>query len=372
MTTPAGDLCLRGGANISALPKISLHDHLDGGLRPSTIVELAAAIDLELPETDAGALGTWFADQSDSGSLVEYLKTFDVTTAVMQTTEGLTRVAREFVQDLAADGVVYGEIRWAPEQHLARGLSLDAAVEAVQDGIEAGIDDARHEGRSIRAGQIVSAMRHTDRSLEIAQLAVRHRNDGVVGFDIAGPEAGFPPSNLRAAFDYLAQNLFPATVHAGEADGIDSIRSALFDGRALRLGHGVRIAEDIEVDREDAENAYVTLGGVAQWVKDRQITLELSPSSNLQTGAIAAWGDELIDHPFDLLYQLGFQVTVNTDNRLMSGTSLSRELSLLSDTFGYDLTDLEVFQLNAAAATFLPLEDREELSDIISAGFAQA
>jgi adenosine deaminase len=161
------------------------------------------------------------------------------------------------------------------------------------------------------------------------------------------------------------------TVHAGEADGLDSIRSALFDGRALRLGHGVRIAEGITLDHEDDENSYVTLGPVAQWVKDREIALELSPSSNLQTGAIAQWGDDLIDHPFDLLYQLGFRVTVNTDNRLMSNTTLSRELSLLSDAFGYDLADLEVFQLNAAAASFLSIEDREELADEISVGFGE-
>lgn len=372
MNTPPEDYRLRGGANISALPKISLHDHLDGGLRPQTIVELADAIDVDLPETDAASLGTWFAEQADSGSLVDYLKTFDVTTAVMQTREGLARVAREFVQDLATDGVIYGEVRWAPEQHLERGLTLDAAVDAVQEGIEAGIADALHAGSRIRIGQLVSAMRHADRGLEIAELAVRHRDRGVVGFDIAGAEAGFPAGNLRVAFDYLAQHLFPTTVHAGEADGIDSIRGALFDGRALRLGHGVRIAEDIEIDREDDENAYVTLGSVAQWVKDRQIPLELSPSSNLQTGAIEAWGDDLIDHPFDLLYQLGFQVTVNTDNRLMSNTTLSKELVLLGETFGYDLNDFEVFQLNAAAAAFLPIEDREELADLISAGFERA
>lgn len=372
MNAPVEAYLLRGGANITALPKISLHDHLDGGLRPATIVELADSAGVELPETDAAALGRWFAERADSGSLVEYLRTFDVTIAVMQTREGLARIAREFVHDLAADGVIYGEVRWAPEQHLTKGLTLDAAVEAVQEGLEAGVEDARHAGHRIRVGQLVSAMRHTGRGLEVAELAVRHRGRGVVGFDIAGPEAGFPPSALREAFDHLALHLLPTTVHAGEADGVDSIRGALFDGRALRLGHGVRIAEDITVDNEDDENTYVTLGAVAQWVKDREIALELSPSSNLQTGAIEPFGDDLIDHPFDLLYQLGFQVTVNTDNRLMSGTSLSRELSLLSDTFGYDLTDLEVFQLNAAAAAFLPIEDREELADTVSAGFERA
>ncbi|MEO7123274.1 MAG: adenosine deaminase, partial [Lacisediminihabitans sp.] len=314
-TVPTDYLLPGGGASITALPKVSLHDHLDGGLRPQTIVELAESHELELPSTDAGELAEWFAEKSDSGSLVEYLKTFDITTGVMQTQEALSRVAREFVQDLAADGVIYGEIRWAPEQHLARGLTLDEAVEAVQEGLDAGVDDVRNNGSRIRVGQLVSAMRHNTRGLEIAELAVRHRSHGVVGFDIAGAEAGFPAGNLRDAFDYLAHHFMPATVHAGEADGLDSIRGALFDGRALRLGHGVRIAEGITVEREDEENSYVTLGPVAQWVKDREIALELSPQSNLQTGAIAQWGDELIDHPFDLLYQLGFHVTVNTDNR---------------------------------------------------------
>ncbi len=373
MTTPPTDFFLPGGgASITELPKVSLHDHLDGGLRPQTIIELGDANGLDLPETDAAALADWFAEKSDSGSLVEYLKTFDITTAVMQDREGLTRVAREFVEDLGADGVVYGEIRWAPEQHLSKGLSLDETVEAVQDGIEEGIASVKRSGHRIRIGQLVSAMRHADRGLEIAELAVRHRNNGVVGFDIAGAEAGFPAGNLRDAFDYLARHYLPATVHAGEADGLESIRGALFDGRALRLGHGVRLAEDITVDRSDDENIYVELGRLSQWVKDREIALELSPSSNLQTGAIAQWGDDLIDHPFDLFYQLGFRVTVNTDNRLMSRTSLSRELALLAETFDYDITDLEVFQLNAAAAAFLPIEDREELADQISSGFEKA
>lgn len=371
-TVPEDYLLPGGGASITALPKISLHDHLDGGLRPQTIIELADAINLDLPETDAAALGSWFAEKADSGSLVEYLKTFDVTTAVMQTQEGLARVAREFVQDLGADGVIYGEIRWAPEQHLTRGLDLDQVVDAVQEGLQAGVEDVRNAGGSIRVGQLVTAMRHADRGLEIAELAVRHRNNGVVGFDFAGAEAGFPAGKARDAFDYLAHHFLPATVHAGEADGLDSIRGALFDGRALRLGHGVRIAEDISVEREDSDNTYVTVGPVAQWVKDREIALELSPSSNVQTGAIAAWGTELLDHPFDLLYQLGFRVTVNADNRLMSNTTLSKELALLADAFGYDLADIEVFQLNAAASTFLPLEDREDLADQISAGFGRA
>ena len=371
-TTPEDYLLPGGRTSITALPKISLHDHLDGGLRPQTILELADAIGMDLPSTDARKLGTWFAEKSNSGSLVEYLKTFDITTGVMQTKEGLERVAREFVNDLAADGVIYGEIRWAPEQHLTRGLTLDETVDAVQEGIEAGIDDVAASGRDIRIGQLITAMRHADRSLEIAELAVRHREYGVVGFDIAGAELGFLPSLHREAFDYLAQEFIPVTVHAGEAAGLDSIRSALFDGRALRLGHGVRIAEDISIEGGDGENTYVTMGPVAQWVRDQGFALELAPSSNLQTGAIERWGTEIIDHPFDLLYQLGFAVTVNTDNRLMSKTTISRELSLLVDNFGYEIDDLEVFQQNAAQASFLPMEDREELAELISEGYAGA
>lgn len=360
------------GVDITLLPKISLHDHLDGSLRPETILELAAEAGIDLPANDAESLERWFYDASNSGSLVEYLKTFDVTCAVMQTAANLTRVARESVLDLAADGVIYGELRWAPEQHLTQGLTLDEAVEAVQVGIDEGIDEAEALGYSIRIGQLVTAMRHADRSLEIAQLAVRHRANGVVGFDIAGAELGFPASNHVEAFNFLAHEYFPVTIHAGEADGLGSIESALFDGRALRLGHGVRLAEDIQVDGEDGDATYVTMGMLSHWIKDRGITLETSPSSNLQTGAIAQWGDDITDHPFDLLYQLGFIVTVNTDNRLQSGTTLTRELWLVADAFSYDLADLETFQQNAVASAFLPSEERDALADLVSDGFMAA
>jgi len=356
--------------DIQTLPKISLHDHLDGGLRPQTILELADTDGLEIP-TDpatgkpidsASRLGQWFADQSDSGSLVEYLKTFDVTTGVMQTAEGLERVAREFVEDLADDGVIYGEIRWAPEQHLQRGLSLDGALEAVQSGLVRGVKNCADRGHQIQVGQLICAMRHLDRGLDIAQLALRHRDKGAVGFDIAGPEAGFPPSRMNDAFELLASEMFPVTIHAGEADGVESIRSALVDGHALRLGHGVRIAEDIKNLRGSSVQEAV-LGEVARWVLDRQIPLETSPSSNLQTGAIASWGEAMKDHPLDALYRLGFAVTINTDNRLMSGTTLTRELSLVSEAFGYGINDLLTFQLNAADGCFQSLDFRLELAE---------
>jgi adenosine deaminase len=355
--------------NIRALPKVSLHDHLDGGLRPETIIELAAEIGHELPANDSKALRQWFLDSCDSGSLVRYLETFVHTTAVMQTQEGLTRVAREFALDLAKDGVIYGEIRWAPEQHLSRGLTLDQVVEFVEEGLTQAREEVAAKGGYLQTGQLITAMRQNDRAQEIAELAVRHRNNGVVGFDYAGPEDGFSPSRHKAAFTWLSEQLMPVTLHAGEAAGRDSIKDAIVDGRTLRLGHGVRIIEDIFLD--DANN--YGFGEVATWVLERGIALELSPSSNLQTGAIPGVDNpEMKDHPFDDLYRLGFNVTVNTDNRLMSGTTITRELELLVDAFEYDLEDLELFQLNAANAAFIDMNIRSEIIERITEGFANA
>ena len=379
MTQTQNDAVPDAAIDIRTLPKVSLHDHLDGGLRPATILELAAAIGHELPASDAESLGAWFRESADSGSLERYLETFDHTIAVMQTRDGLIRVAREFVEDLALDGVVYGEVRWAPEQHTQQGLSLDEAVEAVQEGLEAGAAAAIAGGRVIQVGQLVTAMRHADRGQEIAELALRHRDRGAVGFDIAGAENGFPASRFADAFTFLASEQFPVTVHAGEAAGLDSIRDALVSGRALRLGHGVRIAEDIEIEEAADEQAadgeevgIANLGLIASWVRDRGIALELCPSSNLQTGAIEAFGTTIDAHPFDLLYQLGFKVTVNTDNRLMSGVTLTGEFELLVETFGYDLGDLLALTLNAVDAAFLPLEDREALAEYVAQRFDAA
>jgi adenosine deaminase len=271
---------------------------------------------------------------------------------------------------------VYGEVRWAPEQHTQKGLTLDEAVEAVQEGLDAGAAAAIAAGRVVQVGQLITAMRHADRGQEIAELAVRHRDRGAVGFDIAGAENGFPPSRFTEAFTYLASEQFPVTIHAGEAAGLDSIRDALVAGRALRLGHGVRIAEDIEIEESADEESpdgeevgIANLGRIASWVRDRGIPLELCPSSNLQTGAIESFGNTIDAHPFDLLYQLGFKVTVNTDNRLMSGVTLTDEFELLVDTFGYDLGDLLELTLNAVDAAFLPLEDREALAEHITSTF---
>lgn len=334
---------------IAALPKVVLHDHLDGGLRPATVLELAAKIGYPLPAQDPQALGEWFVSAADSGSLPRYLETFDHTVAVLQTAEALERVAREAVLDLAADGVVYTEQRWAPEQHLAGTLDLQQAVEAVGRGLAAGEAEAGAQGRRIVARQLVTAMRHADRGVEIAELALANRGrHGVVGFDIAGAELGFPPSRHVDAFDVLSEAFFPVTVHAGEADGVASIADALHAGRALRLGHGVRIIEDVQ--GED-------LGLVATWVRDRRVPLEVCPTSNVQTGAATS----VAEHPVSRLRDLGFTVTINTDNRLMSGTSMTREMQRLVGEAGWTLDDLLAATLAAAWNAFIPFDQRQDL-----------
>ncbi|GCD95365.1 adenosine deaminase [Embleya hyalina] len=349
---------------IRRAPKVLLHDHLDGGLRPATIIELAAAIGYDrLPSTDPDALGTWFREAADSGSLERYLETFDHTVAVMQTREGLFRVAAECAEDLAADGVVYAEIRYAPEQHLEAGLTLDQVVEAVDEGFREGERRAAAAGDRIRVGALLTAMRHAARSLEIAELANRHRDLGVVGFDIAGAEAGFPPTRHLDAFEYLKRENNHFTIHAGEAFGLPSIWQALQWCGADRLGHGVRIIDDITVK----DDGGVELGRLAAYVRDKRIPLEMCPTSNLQTGAASSYAE----HPIGLLRRLYFRVTVNTDNRLMSGTSTTREFEHLVEAFGYGLDDLQWFTVNAMKSAFLPFDERlAMINEVIKPGYA--
>jgi len=259
---------------LRALPKVLLHDHLDGGLRPSTLIELAGEIGHELPSTDPDELQKMFVENANSGDLVRYLEAFAHTIAVMQTAENLTRVAREAVVDLAEDGVVYAELRYAPEQHLQQGLTLQQVVEAVQAGIEEGVAEAAEAGNGIRVSALLDAMRHLDRSLEIAELALANRGTCCVGFDIAGPELGFPVSKHAAAFALLRENHMPVTIHAGEADGAASVGEALGMGSARRVGHGVRIHEDIENFGTDEEAVF---GVIAQHALDQQIPLECCP-----------------------------------------------------------------------------------------------
>jgi adenosine deaminase len=314
-----------------------------------------------LPATEPTALQAWFVAEATSGSLERYLETFAHTVGVMQTADALRRVAAECAFDLAADGVVYAEVRFAPELHLSRGLALPEVVEAVLAGFTEGTAQARAAGNPITMGALLTAMRHAARSMEIAELAVRYRDAGVVGFDIAGAEAGYPPTRHIDAFEYLQRENFHFTIHAGEAFGLPSIWQAIQWCGADRLGHGVRIVDDISMTEEGPR-----LGRLAAYVRDKRIPLEMCPSSNIQTGAAAS----IAEHPIGLLRDLRMRVTVNTDNRLMSGTSMSREMSLLVEAFGYGWADLQWFTINAMKSSFIPFDERLALIDgVIKPGY---
>lgn len=349
---------------ILAAPKVLLHDHLDGGLRPATVVELADQSGYrDLPTHDAGELARWFVAETPKRDLVRYLEGFAHTVAVMQTATALQRVARECAVDLAADGVVYAEVRFAPELHTEAGLALEEVVEAVLDGLAAGRRDAAEAGRPIVVRVLLTAMRTAARSLQIAELSVRYRDREVCGFDVAGAEAGYPPTQHLDAFQLVQRANFHATLHAGEAFGLPSIWEALQWCNAERLGHGVRITEDITVGPDgEAE-----LGTLAGYVRDRRIPLEVCPTSNVHTGVVGS----LAEHPIGLLRRLHFRVTVNTDNRLMSGVSLSSELARCSEAFAWRWADLEWLTINAMKSAFWPFDDRLALIEgVIKPGFA--
>ena len=343
---------------LQAFPKVSLHDHLDGALRPQTIIELADDSGHGLPAANADDLGRWLAESADSGSLVSYLKTFDHTVAVMQTAANLRRVATEFVEDLAADGVIYGEARWAPEQHLREGLTLPEAVESVRDGLAEGMATSRARGQELEVRQLLTAMRQTEPTRRVAELALSYRDDGVAGFDIAGPEKGYPPSRFLGSFQLLRRHSAYYTIHAGEADGWESICEAVQVCGANRVGHGVAIIEDIQQD--DAGGAL--LGDFAGYVLNEQIPLEMCPSSNVQTGTVAS----IEAHPIHCLDRLGFRVTVNPDNRLMSATTLTKEFALLGEAFDYSLEDVRRLGVNAAKSVFAAYGVRKALVERIA------
>ena len=366
--SPEDDLTLDPFAlDLARLPKVSLHDHLDGGLRVATVWELAQAIGHELPAQSEDELGNWFAEAANAGSLPKYLEMFDHTTAVMQTASALERIAYEFAMDLVDDGVVYGEVRWAPEQHTRNGLSLDAAVDAVTAGLERAMTEV--DG-ALQAHQILCAMRQNsvDNAQEIAELTHRHRPGGsVVAFDIAGPEEGFPATRFAEVFAWLDERFVPITIHAGEADGLDSIAGALTAGRALRIGHGVNMIEDVTNVELDDDQEILVWGDVANRTLYNNTVLELCPTSNIQTAAVAPGPEDnpLQNHPFDVLYQSGFAVTVNPDNRLISGVSLTDELYTLAAVYGYTMIDLLEFQLNAVKGAFQTEYARDQLREFI-------
>jgi adenosine deaminase len=335
---------------IKRLPKAVIHDHLDGGLRPQTIIELAEEIGYtKLPTTNADELADWFEESASSGTLVRYLETFSHTIAVMQTEAAIIRVAREAALDLARDGVVYAEVRGAPELFREKGLSLDQVIEATTEGYRLGMADAKAEGLTIRVEQLLCALRQNEHSDEVARKVVQYRDKHVVGFDIAGPEDGFPPTIQQSAFDYLRQENAHFTIHAGEAYGLPSIWQAIQMCGAERLGHGVRIVDDINFDGVQAK-----LGLLSSYVRDRRIPLEMCPTSNVQTGA----AKDYASHPIGALEKLRFRVTINTDNRLMSRTSMTNEMVQITDAFDWTFLDLQRVTVNALKSAFIPFEER--------------
>ena len=347
---------------LRTLPKVLLHEHLDGVLRPQTIVELAKDLGYrDLPTSDPIALGNWFHQGANQGSLAKYLEGFKHTIAVMQTEESLERVAYEQAEDLSRDGVVYYETRFAPvfHTHTTGGLTHQQVVSAVLKGMARARQDF-----GIRSGLILCAMRNMNVSLEMAELAVDFRQRGVVGFDLAGEEGGYPPKKHVDAFHYIQRENFNITIHAGEGFGKESIWQAIQYCGAHRIGHGTRLIEDIAI----SDGRVVKLGDLAQYVLDKRIPLEICLISNVHTGATPS----LAEHPFKILYQEKFRVTLNTDNRLMSNTSMTQEFEAAAETFGLTLDDFEKITINAMKSAFLPYKERlEVIYQVLKPGYAR-
>jgi adenosine deaminase len=345
---------------LQSLPKVLLHEHLDGVLRPQTVIELAKSVGYtSLPTDDSLALAQWFYRGANQGSLAKYLEGFAHTIAVMQTEEALERVAYEQAEDLNKEGVVYFETRFAPIFHTHKGLTHQQVVAAVLKGLERGRKDF-----GIASGLIICAMRNMDVSLEMAELAVDFRARGVVGFDLAGEEGGYPPKKHVAAFHYIQRENFNITIHAGEGYGKESIWQAIQYCGAHRIGHGTRLIDDIAV----ADGKAVKLGDLAQYVLDKRIPLEICLLSNVHTGATPT----LAEHPFKILYQEKFRVTLNTDNRLMSSTSMTQEFEAAAATFNLSLDDFEKITINAMKSSFLPYNRRcDFIYSVIKPGYAK-
>jgi adenosine deaminase len=346
---------------LAGLPKVLLHEHLDGVLRPQTVIDLARETKYaELPTSDPDALAQWFHQGANKGSLAKYLEGFAHTIAVMQTEEALERVAYEQAEDLSKDGVIYFETRFAPVFHTRKGLTHQQVVSAVLKGLERGRKDF-----GAVSGLIICAMRNMDVSLEMAELAVDFRERGVVGFDLAGEEGGYPPKKHVDAFHYIQRQNFNITIHAGEGYGKESIWQAIQYCGAHRIGHGTRLIDDIAI----ADGKVVKLGDLAQYVLDKRIPLEICLISNVHTGATPS----LAEHPFKVLYQEKFRVTLNTDNRLMSDTTMTREFEAAAETFGLSLDDFEKITINAMKSAFLPYRQRcDFIYSVIKPGYAKA
>jgi adenosine deaminase len=344
---------------INSVPKVLLHDHLDGGLRPQTIISLADDMHYKkLPTRDKDELANWFFVGANKGNLVEFLKGFEHTTAVMQTKESLERVAYEMMEDMKADGVAYVETRFAPVYHTNKDLYLEDSVTAVLKGLEKGKNDF-----GVGYGLILCGMRNMTNTLEIAELAVNFRKDGVVGFDLAGEEGGFPPKKHIDAFQFIQRSNFNITIHAGEAFGKESIWQAIQWCGAHRIGHATRLLEDIVLN-DDGE--VVSFGELAQYVLDKRIPLEICLLSNLHTGAV----DKLENHPFGILFKEKFRVTINTDDRLMSATNMTKEFLIAAEYFNIDFDEMEKITINSMKSAFIPYKERlRYIYDVIKPGY---
>ncbi|MBA4250855.1 MAG: adenosine deaminase [Chlorobiaceae bacterium] len=344
---------------LNKVPKVLLHDHLDGGLRPETIIELAKDLKYEkLPTSDSGELADWFHRGANKGNLVEYLQGFEHTCAVMQTKESLTRVAYEMMEDMKKDGVCYVETRFSPVFHTSKGLYNDDIVNAVLEGLEKGKNDF-----GVGYGLIICGMRNMQNTLEMAELAINFRDRGVVGFDLAGEEGGFPPKKHLEAFQFIQRSNFFITIHAGEAFGKESIWQALQWCGAHRIGHGTRILDDLVID---PDGNVVGLGDLAQYILNTRIPIEVCLLSNVHTGAI----DKLENHPFIKLYKAKFRVTINTDDRLMSDTTMTKEFLTAIDLFNLSLDDVEKITINSMKSAFINYNERlNYIYKIIKPGF---
>ncbi len=341
------------------LPKALLHEHLDGGLRPSTVIELAGEIGYALPTDDPIQLAAWFQRGAARKSLPLYLEGFAHTCALMQTRDNLYRVAYEMMEDMRDDNVMYIETRFAPMFHLEGGLKPQEVVEAVLAGLEAGRRDF-----GVEFGLILCSLRHMKTSRAMAELAVGYRDNGVVGFDLAGEESGYPPKDHLRAFHYIQRENFNITIHAGEGFGKDSIWQAIQFCGAHRIGHGVRLIEDMTIE----EGRVVAMGRLAQYVLDKRIPMEICLSSNIHTGTIP----EMKLHPFPIFHLFNFRTTLNTDNRLMSGTTLTKEFQIAHDLFGLTFDDFEKLTINAMKSAFIPYRDRlRVIYEVLKPGYAR-
>jgi len=319
------------------LPKTDLHVHLDGSLRLDTILELGREEGVTLPGGTAEELRRAMHCGENTGSLVEYLKAFEITNRVMQTRRGLRRIAFELAEDAARENVRYMEVRYAPMLHTRKGLRLTEVVEAVLNGLR-----AAQERHGIESNVIICGIRNIspESSLEMAQLAVAYKNRGVVAFDLAGAEYDYPAKDHLPAFQLVRDNNINVTIHAGEAYGPQSVHQAIHVCGAHRIGHGCRLRED---------------GDLLHYVNDHRIPLECCPSSNVQTGAVR----DLASHPMKLYLDLGLRVTVNTDNRLITDTTVSKELWLCHTQMGMELRDIKRILTNGFKASFIPFHVKQ-------------